>query len=131
LPAKTFFGTVYLLNFFLFDLFYKNPGVNYYWRVKEPFMKKTHIIVKAKDLEKFLTQLDSSPQDQKEWEKLRDKFDLKVLDLSEENLRDLFAKLHVLPDDELQEALKSCPEIRELWYDHFARWAFGGEPDPF
>jgi hypothetical protein len=102
----------------------------------EPFMKKTHIIVKAEDLEKFLTRLDSSPQDRNELEKLRDQFDLKILEkevknLSEENLRDLFAKLHVLPDDELQEALKSCPEIRELWYDHFAKWAFGREPDPF
>jgi hypothetical protein len=98
-------------------------------------MKKTHITIRANDLESFLSQLDSSLHSEG-LENLSRKFNVEITEreiknLNEENLRDLFAKLHVLPDAELKEALKNCPEIRELWYEHFVRWAFGQEADPF
>ncbi len=41
-----------------------------------------------------------------------------IRDLGEENLKDLLDKLHALPDDELQETLRTYPTIREIWYKH-------------
>ena len=48
-----------------------------------------------------------------------------VRDMGEENLKDLFDKLHALPDDELQDTLRTYPTIREIWHKHFADWTFG------
>jgi len=102
-------------------------------------MKKRQIIIKGADLEKFLNQLDSTSDleniDKEGLEGLCNVFNLRLIEkeitsLDEENLRDLVAKLHALPDEELQETLKTYPRIKELWYEHFVRWAFGEEPDP-
>ena len=50
-----------------------------------------------------------------------------IKDMGEENLKDLFDKLHALPDDELQDTLRTYPTIREIWHKHFAEWVFGKE----
>lgn len=98
-------------------------------------MKKTTIIFKESDMGKFLSQIDTMPnlesleKDQLE-QQLGEEFDINVMqkeirDLGEENLKDLLDKLHALPDDELQETLRTYPTIREIWYKHFADWTFG------
>ncbi|GAK60211.1 hypothetical protein U27_00102 [Candidatus Vecturithrix granuli] len=101
-------------------------------------MKKTTIIVKDGDLSNFLSQIDTTPN----LEQLKNKEDLEALlgkefninvvqkeirDFGEENLKDLLDKLHALPDDELQETLRTYPTIREIWHKHFAEWTFGHE----
>jgi hypothetical protein len=100
-------------------------------------MKKTTIIVKEGSLEKFLSQMDSTPNleslsTEELEEQLSKEFDINVLqkeiqDLGEENLKDLLDKLHALPDDELQETLKTYPTVREIWHKHFVEWTFGNE----
>ncbi|MDY0093613.1 MAG: hypothetical protein RBT80_13020 [Candidatus Vecturithrix sp.] len=101
-------------------------------------MKKTTIIVKDGDLGNFLSQIDATPnleqlKDKEELEQLLGKeFNINVVqkeirDLGEENLKDLLDKLHALPDDELQETLRTYPTIREIWHKHFAEWTFGRE----
>ena len=100
-------------------------------------MKKTTIIVKDANLGQFLSEMDSTPHLEslapKELEKqLGKNFDINVLhkeikDLGEENLKDLFDKLHALPDEELQDTLKTYPTLREIWHKHFVEWTFGNE----
>ena len=100
-------------------------------------MKKTTIIIKGNNLEQVLNQIDSTPhleQLSKEEleEQLSKEFDIDVIQkeiksLGEENLKDLFDKLHALPDDELQETLRTCPTIKEVWHKHFVNWTFGDE----
>jgi hypothetical protein len=100
-------------------------------------MKKTKIIIKGNNLEQFLSQMDSTPHlerlsKEELEERLSKEFDIHVIQkevksLGEENLNDLFDKLHALPDDELQETLKTCPTIREVWHKHFVNWTFGCE----
>ena len=100
-------------------------------------MKKTTIIVKDANLEQFLSEMDSTPHlESLETEKLEQQlgkeFDINVLqkeiqDLGEENLKDLLDKLHALPDDELQETLKTYPTVKEIWHKHFVEWTFGNE----
>lgn len=98
-------------------------------------MKKTTIIIKDGSLGQFLSKMDSTPHleslDNKELEEcLSQEFDINLIqkevrDMGEENLKDLFDKLHALPDDELQDTLRTYPTIREIWHKHFAEWAFG------
>lgn len=99
-------------------------------------MKKTTIIVKDGDLSSFLNQIDTTPnldqvKNKEDLEAFLGKeFDVNVIqkeirDLGEENLKDLLDKLHALPDDELQETLRTYPTIREIWHKHFAEWTFG------
>jgi hypothetical protein len=100
-------------------------------------MKKNTIIIKGKNLEKFLNQIDSTPHLERLSvedleEQLSKEFDINVIQkeiksLGEENLKDLFDKLHALSDDELQETLRTCPTIREVWHKHFVNWTFGHE----
>ena len=101
-------------------------------------MKKTTIIVKAGDLGNFLSQIDTTPnleqlKNKEELEALLGKeFNINVVqkeirDFGEENLKDLLDKLHALPDDELQETLRTYPTIKEIWHKHFAEWTFGHE----
>ena len=100
-------------------------------------MKKTTIIIKEGNLEQFLNRIDAMPNferlDKKTLEEqLGKEYDLNVIQkevksLGEENLKDLIDKLHALPDDELQEALRTCPTIREIWHKHFVNWAYGKE----
>lgn len=98
-------------------------------------MKKTTIIIKEGSLGDFLQQMDSTPDlyqlsaDELE-ERLSKEFDINVIQkemrsLGEENLKDLFDKLHALSDDELQDTLKTCPTIREIWHKHFVDWTYG------
>ena len=100
-------------------------------------MKKTTIIIKGNNLGDFLNQIDSTPnlerlsKDELE-EQLSKEFDINVIqkeirDMGAENLKDLLDKLHALPDDELQETLRTYPTIREIWYKHFTEWTFGNE----
>ena len=98
-------------------------------------MKKTTIIIKDANLQDFLTQIDSTPNlealSNADLEaELGKEFDMRLIqkevrDMGEENLKDLFDKLHALPDDELQETLRTYPIIREIWHKHFADWTFG------
>ena len=98
-------------------------------------MKKTTIIIKDANLQDFLTQIDSTPNlealSNADLEaELGKEFDMRLIqkevrDMGEENLKDLFDKLHALPDDELQETLRTYPTIREIWHKHFADWTFG------
>lgn len=98
-------------------------------------MKKTTIIIKDSNLQDFLAQIDSTPNlealSNTELEaELGKEFDMRLIqkevrDMGEENLKDLFDKLHALPDDELQETLRTYPTIREIWHKHFADWTFG------
>jgi hypothetical protein len=100
-------------------------------------MKKTTIIIKDANLGEFLNQMDSTPnleslETEKLEKQLSKEFDVNVLqkeiqDLGEENLKDLFDKLHALPDDELQETLRTYPTIKEIWHKHFVEWTFGNE----
>jgi len=100
-------------------------------------MKKTTIIMKDANLEQILSQIGSTPNlESLETEELEQQlgkeFDINVLqkeiqDLGEENLKDLLDKLHALPDDELQETLKTYPTVKEIWHKHFVEWAFGNE----
>ena len=98
-------------------------------------MKKTTIIVKDANLGQFLSEMDATPNlesmetDALE-QQLSKEFDINVLqkeikNLGEENLKDLLDKLHALPDDELQETLKTYPTVREIWHKHFVEWTFG------
>jgi hypothetical protein len=101
-------------------------------------MKKTTIIVKDANLGEFLNEIDATPNLEnlgaEDLEKqLSKEFDIQVIQkemesLGEENLKDLFAKLHALPDDELQDTLRTCPTIREAWYKHFVEWTFANVP---
>jgi len=103
----------------------------------EVYMKKTTIIIKDGNLQQFLNQMDSTPNlEQLDADALMDQigeeFDINVLqkeiwDIGEENLKDLLDKLHALPDDELQETLKTYPTVREIWHKHFVEWTFGNE----
>ena len=98
-------------------------------------MKKTTIIIKDSNLQDFLAQIDSTPNlealSNTELEaELGKEFDMRLIqkevrDMGEENLKDLFDKLHALPDDELQDTLRTYPIIREIWHKHFADWTFG------
>lgn len=98
-------------------------------------MKKTTIIIKDANLQDFLTQIDSTPNlealSNADLEaELGKEFDMRLIqkevrDMGEENLKDLFDKLHALPDDELQDTLRTYPTIREIWHKHFADWTFG------
>ena len=98
-------------------------------------MKKTTIIIKDANLQDFLTQIVSTPNlealSNADLEaELGKEFDMRLIqkevrDMGEENLKDLFDKLHALPDDELQETLRTYPIIREIWHKHFADWTFG------
>ncbi len=98
-------------------------------------MKKTTIIIRDANLQDFLTQIDSTPNlealSNAELEaELGKEFDMRLIqkevrDMGEENLKDLFDKLHALPDDELQDTLRTYPTIREIWHKHFADWTFG------
>lgn len=98
-------------------------------------MKKTTIIIKDANLQDFLTQIDSTPNlealSNADLEaELGKEFDMRLIqkevrDMGEENLKDLFDKLHALPDDELQDTLRTYPIIREIWHKHFADWTFG------
>jgi hypothetical protein len=104
----------------------------------EACMKKTTIIIKDGNLQQFLTQMDSTPNlEQLDADTLMkqvgEECDINILqkeirDMGEENLKDLLDKLHALPDDELQETLKTYPTVREIWHKHFAEWTFGNEP---
>lgn len=100
-------------------------------------MKKTTIIVKDSNLGDFLNQIDTTPnlerlsKDVLEKE-LSKEFDINIIqkevrDMGEENLKDLLDKLHALPDDELQETLRTYKTIREIWHKHFADWTFGSD----
>ncbi len=100
-------------------------------------MKKTTIIVKDTNLGDFLSQIDATPnlerlnKDELEKELSKD-FDINIVqkevrDMGEENLKDLFDKLHALPDDELQDTLRTYKTIREIWHKHFADWTFGSD----
>jgi hypothetical protein len=98
-------------------------------------MKKTTIIIKDANLGDFLSQIDSTPNleslsNEELEQRLSQEFDINVVqkevrDLGEENLKDLLDKLHALPDDELQDTLRTYPVVREIWYKHFADWTFG------
>ena len=100
-------------------------------------MKKTTIIIKEDNLGDFLSQIDSTPnleslETEELEQQLSKEFDINVLqkeiqDLGEENLKDLLDKLHALPDDELQETLRTYPTVREIWHKHFVEWTFGDE----
>lgn len=100
-------------------------------------MKKTTIIIKDSNLAQFLGEIDSMPDlyqlSNDELEKrLSQEFDIDLIQkeiksLGEENLKDLLDKLHALPDDELQDTLRTSPTIREMWYKHFIKWTFGEE----
>ena len=100
-------------------------------------MKKTTIIVKDANLGDFLSQIDTTPNlerlNKDELEKeLSKEFDINIVqkevrDMGEENLKDLIDKLHALPDDELQETLRTYKTIREIWHKHFADWTFGSD----
>jgi hypothetical protein len=97
-------------------------------------MKKTTIIIKDGNLEQFLSQMDATPDLERMnaaelLQHLGQECDISILqkeirDLGEENLKDLFEKLHALPDDELQETLRTYPTVRDLWHKHFAEWTF-------
>ena len=100
-------------------------------------MKKTTIIVKDANLGDFLNQIDTTPnletltKDELE-QKLSKEFDIDIIqkevrDMGAENLKDLIDKLHALPDDELQETLRTYKTIREIWHKHFADWTFGSD----
>jgi hypothetical protein len=100
--------------------------------------KKTTIIIKEANLGDFLHQMDTTPNLENMSagdleERLSKEFDINVIQkemesLGEENLKDLFDKLHVLPDDELQDTLRTCPTIREVWYKHFVEWTYASVP---
>lgn len=95
-------------------------------------MKKTTIIIKEDNLGEFLSQIDSTPnleslETEELEQQLSKEFDINVLqkeiqDLGEENLKDLLDKLHALPDEELQETLRTHPTVREIWHKHFIEW---------
>lgn len=98
-------------------------------------MKKTTIIIKDSNLQDFLSQIDATPDlesltNKQLEEQLSQEFDIRLVqkevrDMGEENLKDLFDKLHALPDDELQDTLRTYPTIRDIWHKHFADWTFG------
>ena len=98
-------------------------------------MKKTTIIIKDGNLGDVLNQFDQIPNlEHTSKTELEDsfskEFDINVLqkevrDFGEENLQDLLDKLHALPDDELQDTLRTYPTIKEIWHKHFADWTFG------
>ncbi len=98
-------------------------------------MKKTTIIIKDSNLSDVLNQFDFTPNLESLskddlMEELGQEFDISIIqkevkDMGEENLKDLFDKLHALPDDELQDTLRTYPTIREIWHKHFADWTFG------
>lgn len=98
-------------------------------------MKKTTIIIKDGNLQQFLNQMDSTPNlEQLDadtlMEQIGNECDVNILqkeirDMGEENLKDLLDKLHALPDDELQDTLKTHPTVREIWHKHFVEWTFG------
>lgn len=98
-------------------------------------MKKTTIIVKGSDLEDVLQQIDTTPNlerlNKEELEaQLSKEFDINIIqkevrDMGEENLKDLFDKLHAMPDDELQDILRTYPTIKKIWHKHFTDWIFG------
>ena len=98
-------------------------------------MKKTTIIIKDSNLQDFLSQIDATPDlesltNEQLEAQLSEEFDIHLLqkevrDMGEENLKDLLDKLHALPDDELQETLRTYPIIRDIWHKHFADWTFG------
>lgn len=100
-------------------------------------MKKTTIIIKGSNLNEFLSQIDSAPDllrlsAEELDEELSKEFDINIVQkeiksLGEENLKDLLDKLHALPDDELQDTLRTCPTIREIWHKHFVQWTYGEE----
>ncbi len=100
--------------------------------------KKTTIIIKDTNLGDFLRQVDTTPNLESMSVKnleaqLSKDFDINVIQkemesLGEENLKDLFDKLHALPDDELQDALRTCPTIRDAWYKHFVEWTYANVP---
>jgi len=100
-------------------------------------MKKTTIIIKGSNLNEFLSQIDSAPDllrlsAEELDEELSQEFDINIVQkeiksLGEENLKDLLDKLHALPDDELQDTLRTCPTIREIWHKHFVQWTYGEE----
>ncbi len=97
-------------------------------------MKKTTIIIKDSNLGDFLNQIGSTPNlehlSKEDLElQLSKEFDINIIQkevrsLGEENLKDLIDKLHALPDDELQDTLRTCPTIKEIWYNHFVKWTF-------
>ena len=98
-------------------------------------MKKTTIVIKDSNLQDFLAHIDSTPNLESltnadlEAEISKD-FDIhliqkEVRDMGEENLKDLLDKLHAMPDDELQDTLRTYPTIKEIWHKHFADWTFG------
>ncbi len=98
-------------------------------------MKKTTIIIKDSNLQDFLSQIDATPDletltNEQLEAQLSEEFDMhliqkEVKDMGEENLKDLLDKLHALPDDELQDTLRTYPTIRDIWHKHFADWTFG------
>ncbi len=98
-------------------------------------MKKTTIIIKDSNLQDFLSQIDATPDletltNEQLEAQLSHEFDMhliqkEVRDMGEENLKDLLDKLHALPDDELQDTLRTYPTIRDIWHKHFAEWTFG------
>lgn len=100
-------------------------------------MKKTTIIIKGNNLGDVLQQIDSTPNleklsNEELEEQLSQEFDINLIQkeirsLGEENLKDLIDKLHAIPDDELQDTLRSCPTIREIWHKHFVKWTYGEE----
>jgi hypothetical protein len=98
-------------------------------------MKKTTIIIKDSNLQDFLSQIDATPDlesltNEQLEAQLSQEFDMRLIqkevnDMGEENLKDLLDKLHALPDDELQDTLRTYPTIRDIWHKHFADWTFG------
>ena len=98
-------------------------------------MKKTTIIIKDSNLQDFLSQIDATPDlesltNEQLEAQLSEEFDIHLLqkevrDMGEENLKDLLDKLHALPDDELQDTLRTYPTVRDIWHKHFADWTFG------
>ena len=100
-------------------------------------MKKTTIIIKGNNLEDFLHQIDTTPNletlsNDDLQDELSKEFDINLIQkeirsLGEENLKDLIDKLHAIPDDELQETLRACPTIRDVWHKHFVKWTYGEE----
>jgi len=101
-------------------------------------MKKTTIIIKDSNLQDFLSQIDATPDlesltNEQLEAQLGQEFDMRLIqkevkDMGEENLKDLLDKLHALPDDELQDTLRTYPTIRDIWHKHFADWTFGNNP---
>lgn len=98
-------------------------------------MKKTTIIVKGSKLGDFLEHIDTTPNleglNKEDLEaQLGKEFDINIIqkeirDMGEENLKDLFDKLHAMPDDDLQDILRTYPAIKEIWHKHFTDWVYG------